>query len=113
MGGTLFVHATPKNLDYLRDAAAASAGGPLKVVLLPREKGDAAVPANRAALDALLSAVAAAGMYAAAAAKAEAQLARRDAVGAPATHARRGGSVTGQAAAAAGESPESDSAEGA
>jgi nucleosome binding factor SPN SPT16 subunit len=60
-GGTLFVHATQKKLDYLRDAAAASADGPLKVVLLPREKGDAAVPANRAALDALLGAIASSG----------------------------------------------------
>jgi nucleosome binding factor SPN SPT16 subunit len=55
------VHATLKKLEYLREAEAASVGGAFKVVLLPREKGDATMPANRAALDSLLGAIASSG----------------------------------------------------
>lgn len=54
--------ATQKKLDYLASAASATAaGGAVRVVLLPREKGDSSVPANRKALDTLLAAVTASG----------------------------------------------------
>ena len=59
----LLVHGSQKKLDFLRASADASAaaGQPVRLRLLPREKGDATVAANRSALDALLAAVAAAG----------------------------------------------------
>jgi len=62
-GGELLVHGSQKKLDFLQPSADASAaaGQAVRVRLLPREKGDAAVPANRSALDAMLAAVAAAG----------------------------------------------------
>ena len=62
-GAELLVHGSQKKLDFLQPSADASAapGQAVRLRLLPREKGDAAVPANRAALDAMLAAVAAAG----------------------------------------------------
>ena len=56
--GTFYMFATEKKIAYLAEAAAAAAaGGAVRVVTLPREKGDASVPANRRALDALIAAV--------------------------------------------------------
>jgi nucleosome binding factor SPN SPT16 subunit len=50
----LYVHATTKKLEYLREAETLSAGAAFKVILITREKGDINVPANRAAIDTLL-----------------------------------------------------------
>ena len=62
-GGELLVHGSQKKLDFLQPSADASAapGQAVRMRLLPREKGDASVPANRAALDAMVAAVVAAG----------------------------------------------------
>jgi len=56
-----FIHSSPKKLDYLNNVAAASKGSSVHVRLLPREKGDATVPQNRAALEMMIAAVDAAG----------------------------------------------------
>jgi len=61
-GGTLYVFANEKKLSYLQEAVAlAATKGSVKLVLLNREKGDSSVPANRSALDTMLSAVTASG----------------------------------------------------
>ena len=62
-GNEMLVFASAKKLQYLQGAATLSEapGAPVRIRLLPREKGDDTVPANRAALDLLLAAIAAAG----------------------------------------------------
>ena len=58
----MYVFANEKKLFHLQEAStlAASRGG-VKLVLLPREKGDGTVPANRSALDTMIAAVSSAG----------------------------------------------------